>query len=101
MAALTGTWMASSNLWCTMSQRYGQVDHIALSGEAYCSSHSSTVYVAFVQVKSHECRRQVARSSDRYKRKFQAIAFDDSLTLRRSVAAVTNPFATDSETSIF
>ena len=48
MASLTVTWMPSSNLWRTKSQRSGQVYHIALPREAYYSSQVSRVCVVFL-----------------------------------------------------
>ena len=45
MASLAVTWMPSSNLWRTMSQRSGHVYHIVLTREACYSSRVSRVCV--------------------------------------------------------
>ena len=63
MASLAVTWMLSSNLWCTKSQRSGQVYHIVLSREAYYSSQVSTVCVTSVQVEIRALIR-TERSND-------------------------------------
>ena len=41
MASLAVTWMPSSNLWRTKSQRSGQVYHTVLPRKAYYSSQVS------------------------------------------------------------
>ena len=43
MASLAVTWMPSSNLWHTKSQKSGQVYHIVLPREAYYISQVSRI----------------------------------------------------------
>ena len=48
VASLAVTWMPSSNLWCTKSQRSGHGYHTVLPRKAYCSSQVSRGCVAYV-----------------------------------------------------
>ena len=48
MASLAVTWMPSSNMWRTKSQRSGHIYHIVLPREAYYSSQVSRVCVVSV-----------------------------------------------------
>ena len=48
IASLAVTWMSSSNLWPINRQRSGQVYHIVLPREAYCSSQISRMFVVSI-----------------------------------------------------
>ena len=59
MASLAVTWMPSSNLWCTKSQRSGHVYHTVLSRKAYYSSQVNAVCVIAQPVSPLPCSTDI------------------------------------------